>query len=848
MQGEQKKGTGIGWLFKMAWRDGKASYGKLLLFIFSITLGVAAVVSVHSFSGLLKENISSQSKALLGADFVIESDKPVNERVIGIMDSLGGADAKEINFLSMGAFPGNEGTKLMEVRGVEGGFPFYGGLETNPTSAIDDFRENGALVDATTMIQFDLKVGDSIKLGAITLPIAGALKTVPGSNSVFGAIAPPVLIPYNYIEATGLVQTGSRIDYKYYFIADENQDMELLNNELDPILDSEDADIDTHVSEARRMGRRYENFGKFLNLVGFISLLLGCVGIASGMSIYIRMKLKSIAVLKCLGATKWQSYLIFFVQIACMGLIGGLLGSLAGYLIQQLFPVLLGDLLPVDVGISLSFQSIVLGLALGITMSVLFALYPLIRTLYVSPLQTLRVVEEKRSRSSKSTIAVGAAIVLFVLGFSYWLLGDFERSLFFVLGLIVVFLILTGVAQFFMGILKRFFPYSWSFTARQGLRNLFRPQNQTLILVLAIGIGTFLISTLYFTKDMLLQKAAIEDRANSANMILMDIQTEQAGAIANTIESSGLPVIDEIPIVTMRVESIKGKHVEQIRKDSISQVSRWILNHEFRVTYRDSLIGSEQIIGGDWVASAANGASVPISVSEDFSNMAKVAVGDKVNFNVQGRIMDTEVKSIRQVDWSRLQPNFSVVFPAGVLENAPQFKVITTRTTDDENSAQLQQKLVRQFPNVSILDLNRMLTLLEDILGKISWVINFMAFFSIFVGVAVLMGAIYSSKHQRVKQGALLRTLGAKGTQILSIISIEYAVLGFLGALMGVILAVIANALLAYALFDTTFMPSFVPFLVIMPLIILLVFVLGVGNSLAIVRNSPLVVLRKEKE
>ena len=141
-----------------------------------------------------------------------------------------------------------------------------------------------------------------------------------------------------------------------------------------------------------------------------------------------------------------------------------------------------------------------------------------------------------------------------------------------------------------------------------------------------------------------------------------------------------------------------------------------------------------------------------------------------------------------------------------------------------------------------------MLTLLEDILGKISWVINFMAFFSIFVGVAVLMGAIYSSKHQRVKQGALLRTLGAKGTQILSIISIEYAVLGFLGAFMGVILAVMANALLAYALFETTFAPSMVPFLIIMPLIILLVFVLGVGNSLGIVRNSPLVVLRKEKE
>ena len=302
-----KNNAGFLWLLKMAWRDGKASYGKLLLFVFSITLGVAAVVSVHSFSRLLKENIALQSKSLLGADYVIESDRPVNDKVQGIMDSLGGSDAKEINFLSMAAFPGNNGTKLMEVRGVEGGFPFYGDLETNPSSAKTSFKAGGALVDATTMLQLNLKKGDSIKLGAVTLPIAGALENVPGSTSVFGAIAPPVLIPFQFIQTTGLVQTGSRIEYKYYFKADEGQDMALLSEKVEPVLDAEDADLDTHLSEARRLGRRYENFGKFLNLVGFIALLLGCVGIASGMGIYVQMKVKSIAVLKCLGASKKQS-------------------------------------------------------------------------------------------------------------------------------------------------------------------------------------------------------------------------------------------------------------------------------------------------------------------------------------------------------------------------------------------------------------------------------------------------------------------------------------------------------------------------------------------------------------
>lgn len=843
-----KNNAGFLWLLKMALRDGKASYGKLLLFVFSITLGVAAVVSVHSFSRLLKENIALQSKSLLGADYVIESDRPVNDKVQGIMDSLGGSDAKEINFLSMAAFPGNNGTKLMEVRGVEGGFPFYGDLETNPSSAKTSFKAGGALVDATTMLQLNLKKGDSIKLGAVTLPIAGALENVPGSTSVFGAIAPPVLIPFQFIETTGLVQTGSRIEYKYYFKADEGQDMALLNEKVEPVLDAEDADLDTHLSEARRLGRRYENFGKFLNLVGFIALLLGCVGIASGMGIYVQMKVKSIAVLKCLGASKKQSYLIFFVQIACMGIVGGLLGTIIGYGLQQLFPVLLGDLIPVEVDIALSLQSIVLGLSLGLAMSVLFALYPLMKTLYVSPLQALRVVQETQTRSKRATLLVGFGIISFVFGFSYWLLDDLLRSFFFVVGLLVVFLILTAVARLFMALLKRFFPYSWGFVPRQSVKNLFRPQNQTLVLVLSIGIGTFLISTLYFTKDMLLEKAAIEDSANSANMILMDIQSQQVEDVSNTIEASGMPVIDKISIVTMRVETLNGKHVEDIRKDTTSQVGRWILNHEFRVTYRDSLIGSEKVIEGKWVNNFNSDMDIPISVSSDFANMAKVTIGDPVSFNVQGRIMNTVVQSIREVDWSRLQPNFSVVFPSGVLESAPQFSVMTLRTPNDDSSAKLQQKLVSDFPNVSILDLKRILELLEDILAKIGWIINFMAFFSIFVGVAVLMGAIYSSKHQRVKQGALLRTLGAKTFQILKMIAIEYTILGFLGAFMGVVLAVLGSTLLAWMLFDTTFVPSVIPFAIILPAITFLVFALGVGNSVGIVRNSPLAVLKKEKE
>ena len=395
--------AGFSWLLKMAIRDGKASSRKLVLFMASIVLGIAAVVSIQSFSNNLKENIALQSKSLMGADYIIDSDKPVNERVTFIMDSLGGSDAEEISFASMAAFPGKQGTKLVRVRGIKGSFPFYGEMETEPASAANEYQENGsALLDATVMLQLGIEPGDSIKIGNVVLPVAGALKSVPGSSSIFSSIAPPVVIPYRYIEESGLVQVGSRIGYNYYFEADPKMDLEKLDKKIDPILDNNDADLDTHLSTSERLGRRYENFGKFLNLVAFIALLLGCVGIASAIHIYIKEKLRAIAVLKCLGASKKQTFSIYLILIAIIGLIGGIVGTILGLFLQQLFPFILQDLLPINIEISFDFRVMVIGVLLGILMSILFALYPLIGTLYVSPLQTLRVQNSIRSKSVKA--------------------------------------------------------------------------------------------------------------------------------------------------------------------------------------------------------------------------------------------------------------------------------------------------------------------------------------------------------------------------------------------------------------------------------------------------------------
>jgi len=837
--------TNFRWLLTMAWRDGRSSLSRLLLFMASIILGIAAVVSIQLFSHNLKANIKQQSKALMGADFIIDSRNEPSAKVQTLIDSLQ-PNAKEVNFASMAAFPNNEGTKLVRVRALEGDFPLYGTLETNPVGAASNYQnKGGAVVDATLLLQFNLNVGDSIKLGKVTFPILGALKSIPGSTAISSSVAPTVLIPYEALEATELLQLGSRKEYQYFFKSPDT-DLKQLEATLDPQLDAENADLDTHTSTSQRLGKRYDNVGQFLNLVAFIALLLGCIGIASSVHIYVKEKLKSVAVLKCLGASRRQSFLIFLFQIVGIGLLGGLIGAAIGAALQFIFPYILKDFLPFNVEVGLTAAPIIAGVVLGIVMSVLFALLPLLGTWYVSPLAVLRGSDEDTRQPRKARIVVFVAILIFIFLFSFGVLNDAFRSLVFTVGLCLSFVMLSFVAQVFIKMIKRYYPKSWSYVQRQSLLNLFRPNNQTMVLVLAIGLGTFLISTLYFTKDILLAQTTLEQNNRDANIILMDVQKAQESAILNTFEPKNLEVIDNIPIVTMRVHSLRGQLAQDLRQDTTITRRQWFLNHEFRVTYRANLAVTEELLEGEWKSSVTPGEPIYISVADNVAEDANLKVGDDVTFNVQGVLLKTVVGSIRKVDWSSMRVNFSIVFPLGVLEDAPQFNVMTTYVPNEERSADLQRDLVKQFPNITILDIRQVFTIVEDILNKISWIINFMAFFSIATGFIVLMGSVRNSKYQRIKESVLLRTLGATSQQILRITALEYVYLGVLGSLTGILLSLVSAQLLATLVFKEPFIPSAIPFVIFLPVITILVVAIGLVNLKSVLKSPPLKVLRKE--
>ncbi|HEY4651703.1 MAG TPA: ABC transporter permease, partial [Pontibacter sp.] len=517
------------WLLLMAWRDSRRNRGKLALFISSIVLGIAALVAINSFSDNLRADIEKQAKSLIGADLVMAGNKPPEGEIAALIDSIGGERSDEVRFVSMVYFQASQGTRLVQVRALEGGFPYYGAIETEPAEASRSFRQGRrALVDHTLLLQFNTKPGDSIRVGTLTFEIAGALHKIPGQSAVTATIAPAVYIPREYLEQTGLLQKGSRISYYHYFKLPANTDADKLVKKLEPRLEEEGIAFDTVKSRQESTGKAYSDLASFLALVGFVALLLGCVGVASAVHVYIREKLATIGVLRCIGVSGRQAFLIYLFQVMAMGLIGSVIGAVLGSLIQLYLPQLFKAFLPVDVTVAVSWPAIAEGIGIGLLVSVLFALLPLLSIRNVSPIITLRSnVEHLTNQKDPVRLAVYGLILLFVLVFAYFQLGTWLRALGFTGGVVAGFLVLALLARAMMWLVKRFFPVNWGYVWRQSLANLYRPNNQTLLLTVSIGLGTALIATLVLMQRLLVSEVAISGSEHQPNLVLFDIQNAQ---------------------------------------------------------------------------------------------------------------------------------------------------------------------------------------------------------------------------------------------------------------------------------------------------------------------------------
>ncbi len=837
------------WILRMAWRDSRRHRRRLLLYTAGIAVGIAALVSLRSLSSSLENEIDIQASALLGADMVMDSKQPFSAEVEALIDSIGGQQARQVKFTSMVFLPRSQSTRIAQIRALEGDFPFYGQLQTEPPSAAHTFRTGPrALVSESIMLQFGATVGDSIKIGHAMFRIEGRLLKIPGETSLQNDMQPRVYLPVTYLDRTQLIQRGSRIEYEVFFKLDNANAAEQIKSDLRQQLRQGPGrvGIDTVEDRKRQLGRSLGNLYRFLNLGSFIALILGAVGVASAMHTYTQQKLDTVAILRSLGASANQTFAIYLLQAGAMGLCGSLFGALLGTSLLNFLPMFLRDVLPLDVQPIPAVAPILQGAIVGLGLALLFAARPLLAVRQTPPLRALRAAYEEGAPKDGRVFRILANILLVVgaLLFALHLTGRPDYALGFTGGTALAFALLATVAHLLTWGARRFFPDSWGYIWRQGLANLFRPHNQTLMLLLGLGLGTFLMATLYLAQNGLVAQIENLGGDDRPNAVLFDIQADQVDPLRDLLLELQFPILQQVPIVTMRLHSIKGRSVQEIRNEKgRGQRSNWALAREYRCTYRDSLADSEKLVAGQW-RTHANADTAYVSLEHGLAATLGVGLGDSLVFDVQGVPITVVVGNLREVDWQRVMPNFMVVFSPGILESAPQFHVLVTRSTSVEQLAQLQRQTVSRFANVSIIDLDLILSTVDAILGKVAFVVRFLAFFSIATGLVVLIGIIAGSRYQRVQESVLLRTLGASRSQVKRIMALEYALLGGFAALSGLLLSLGSSWTLTYFVFEIPFEPPLLNLVIALPAIALLTALVGQLSSRGMHNSPPLEVLR----
>ncbi len=853
-------------VLRMASREIRAAPRRLLVLTGSVAIGVAALVAIGSFADNLRASVREQARALLGADFALSSRRPLPEAAERVLDTLrarGGTVARLTSFGGMAYVPRTSGTRLVQVAAAEPGYPFYGEIRTEPAAAWRELQQGGrVVVDPALLTALGARRGDTLSLGEARFVISGVVVSAPGNVGIRTAFGPRIYIAAGDVAATRLLRFGSRAQYEAFVRLPANVSPERLAGQYRRPLRPARVTVRTVSEDRQDLNETLGRLAGYLGLVGLIALLLGGVGVASAVVVSIRQRLDTIAVLRCLGATARDVLLVYAAEAAVMGLAGGAAGAALGLLAQRLLPALLAGLLPVDVRPSVSPSAVAIGVGTGLWVSLVFASIPLLGVRRVPPLAALRRDAEAEGRR----FDVPRALAMLALAASAVVLaahqvGSWRQGAIFSAAVGVALLVLWLAAWGLVRAVRRWLPGAWPYVWRQGLANLHRPSNQTATVVLGIGFGAFLLGTLFLVQYNLLRTLRVSGGPERPNLVLFDIQTDQLESVRRTLAERGDPVIGPVPIVPMRIQSLKGRPVAAPAADTAADTTadtaanpaggtdgpglgNWAVRREYRSTYRDSLVSSERLVAGRWWTAGAR--TPEISMEQDVARELGLRVGDEVVWDVQGVPLTTRIASLREVNWARFEPNFFVVFAPGVLESAPQTLVVLTRVPAAAERGALQRRMAERLPNVTSLDLSNLQATLERLIDRVVLAIRFMALFTLGTGALVLVGALATSRFQRVREGALLRTLGATRAQLFRIVLSEYLSLGAIAALVSLVLAGAAGWALARYVFDGSFTLPVLPLAGLGAGVVGLTVLVGLANSGDVLRRPPLEVLRAE--
>lgn len=837
-------------ILRMARREIRASWRRLLFFFVCIALGVGSIVALRSIIRNFNTVISGDAQSILNADIQLDCTRPWNketlERINRIAQGrvLARVETIEAGTMMRPADPKKETALLVELKGIEAPFPFYGSFVLGGGKKFDySLLENhGTIVAPVVLERFGVKIGDRVKIGDQEFEIRATLEREPGGGSAF-RFGPRVMVLRADMETAGLAGFGSRARRKILFKTREDE-VQPLTKSLQKDIHDTFVRVRSYKDAQENLSEQFTRAENFLSLMGLIILVLGGIGVSSVTRVFIDQKRKTIAILKCVGATGRKVVASYLLQVITLGVAGSLLGVglAAGAMIY--LKAEYATALPAEMSYVLQIGAIEQGLGIGALVTLLFSALPLLRIRHIKPNVLLRD-DAQITRRGFDWLRWGVAVLVGsgLVALSSWQAGSLRVGVAFLAGLLATSGLLLGAAILLIRLMRKIRRFS-SFQARHAINSLYRPGNQTRVILLAVGLGAFFVIATQAVKDNLLREMDFGRNKTMPNMYLIDVQTDQRAGVEKIIHDYTGKDFEFIPTLRARIYAVNGKPLDpespEFKKD------RRRLAFEYTITYRSHLEPTETIKAGKfWDPTPST--TPEISIEETLKGMMGLDVGGTLTFDLLGRKITGKVTSIRHIDWNNSRTGFYVLFRPGALESAPQIYIAAIDAPPVEpQRSRFQRELLDHYPNVTAIDVMEIVASFSKILNHITTAVSFVGGFVFLTGVLILVGSIAMTKFQRIYETAVLKTLGARRRMILTMLFIEYGILGCVAGLIGSIAATGLSYAMCRWVFEIPWEATPLVYVVGVFSTMILVLAVGALSSLDVLTRKPLAILRGE--
>jgi putative ABC transport system permease protein len=811
-----------------------------VVFVLCVVLSITTLIAVGSLGENVRQALLQDARTLHAADLMLRSSYPFAPQTLETIDQLRRQGqirvARIYEFYSVVRTLDQRDSLLAHLKIVDANYPFYGRVELASGRALHDVLQPGAIaVDPALLDRLHLSVGDQLHIGKMPLTIRDTVQREPDRPVRFFSFGPRIMISQADLGAIDLVKHGSRVSHTLLLKLRDAQTEQPILHRLKAVL-AEPERIETFRTAPSSLKNFFDNFLFFLSLIGLLILVLAGIGMHSTVVALAREQTPTIAILKTLGATNRFLITHYLLVVSLLGLIGTLAGLGLSTLGQRLFPVLLGDLLPRHIALTLSGRTVIEGLILGLLVVVLFACVPLYRLRELKPNLILHH-ENPPPRRRLTYVALHLPIGMLFVMMVVWQLRDVGLSLRFVAGLGLLIGLTTLVTQGFLQLLRLL--NTRTLLLKLALKGLFRPGNATRPTLVTLTTAMTVLFSIYLIEHNLDASFVQSFPRSAPNLFFLDIQPAQRDAFARTLGMDA----EYYPIITARILNINGsaldKHKERQRQgDNLAR--------EFRLTYRHHLLQDEAMRYGDTLF-RDDWNDVQVSVLDTVTEMQPMQIGDTITFKIQGVPLTARVSSIRTRTQKGIRPFFYFVFPETVLRQAPQ-TIFTAVHVDKSRIPQLQTTIVKAFPNVSAIDVTQSITTFAEVLRKLSAVVWFFTFFSVIAGLLIVISAIFATRLARIREAVYFKILGATGKFIMEILTVEHLVIGGMSALLALILSQLASWIIITAIFDIPYRIDVIASILMGVGTMLLVTLVGLLASRSIVRHKPANFLREHAE